>query len=544
MPKRSSSSRSLRTVLDDRALPAYVRSLSPGALAQICSRIGVSDAAQVMAVAPAGQLIKALDASLWKTPRPGLAEVFDPGELMEWLAVWLDIGDEFTAERLGAIPEADLTLYLSHVLRVARLDMWGFERSTEIGDLDRIYAPSYHENAYGDYVVTAISPAHWETLRAALDAFWHHSPERLLHLLRELVGHESMLAPQIRRESSNEDLSAERISARERMGHVGAAGARAFLDLATTTPAEELLRLSQYDLETRRHLSVIESTLAQGGDSQGGDSQTGDSQGGDSQGGDAQAEGPVSDSNEDGLTALHEALIAAGLIEPPAARLLLTHDAHRKPLPVVQLLGELAQRSPEAFDARSRELAYLAGVLLAGVAVNGDMLSADDARSAALATCNLGMELLEKQRQEVRIDDEPGLVRLFLVGWHGLGQLPARLVETLTRSLARLQAAALRDAERWILDDATSNLAELRAAVSKRDYAAAREAALLLSFVFDPPACRAVVPLLDELPRLQDLEGREAPRWIESMGDLQRIAGYLKRISKRPRPSRAGASRA
>jgi hypothetical protein len=519
MPKHSSSSRSLRTVLDNRALPAYIRSLSPGALARICARIGVSDAAQVMAIAPAGQLIRALDASLWKTPRPGLSEVFDPGELMEWLAVWLDIGDEFTAERLGAIPEADLTLYLSHVLRVATVDMWGFERSTEIGDLDRIYAPSYHETAYGHYLVTAISPAHWETLRAALDAYWHHSPERVLHLFSELVGDESMLAPQMQRESSNEDLSAERVSARERMGHVSAAGARAFLDLATTTPPEELLRLAEYDLETRRHLSVIESAAAQTGE--------------------PQSDLPASDSYEDGLKALHDELVTAGWIEPPPERLLLKHDARRKPLPVVQLLSELAQRSPEAFDARARELAYLAGVLIAGVAVNGDMLSAEDARCAALATCNLGTEMSKKRGEEVRIDDEPGLVRLFLVGWQGLGQLPARLVETLTRSLARLQAAALRDAERWMLDDAASNLAELRAAVSKREFAVAREAALLLSFVFDRHACRAVVPLLDELPRLQDLEGRDAPRWIESLADLQRIAGYLQRIAKRPRPARA-----
>jgi hypothetical protein len=521
MPKHPSSSRSLRTVLDNRALPAYIRSLSPGALARICSRIGVSDAAQVMALAPASQLIRALDASVWKTPRPGLPEAFDPHELMEWLAVWLDIGEEFTAERLGAIPEADLTLYLSHVMQVATLDMWGFERSTEIGDLERIYAPSYHENAYGPYVVTASSAVHWETLRAALDAFWQHSPERLLHLFSQLVGDESMLAPQARRESSNEDLSADRVSAQERKGHVSALGARAFLDFAATTPLEELLSLSQYDLETRRHLSGIDSVAAA------------------TQEGDPQTEPPSGESSEAGLTVLHEELIAAGWIEPPPQRLLLTQDARRTPLPVVQLLSELAQRSPESFDARGRELAYLAGVLIAGVAVNGEMLSAEDARGAALATCNLGMGLLEKQGQAVRIDEEPGLVRLFLVGWQGLGQLPARLVETLSRSLAQRQAAALRDADRWMLDDATSNLADVRAALAKRQFAAAREAALLLSFVFDRPACRAVVALLDELPRLQDLEGREAPRWIESLADLQLIAGYLKRIAKRPRPSRA-----
>src|SRR5690348_7378526 len=118
MPKRPSASRSLRTLLGNRALPACIRALTPGALAQMCSRVGLGDAAELMALAPARQLVRALDASVWKTPRPGLAEVFDPRELLEWLSVWLDIGDEFAAERLGAIPDADLTLYLSHVLRV------------------------------------------------------------------------------------------------------------------------------------------------------------------------------------------------------------------------------------------------------------------------------------------------------------------------------------------------------------------------------------------------------------------------------------------
>jgi len=75
--------------------------VTPDALAQICSRVGLSDAAELMALAPARQLVRALDASVWKTPRPGLPEVFDPRELLEWLPVWLEIGDEFTAERLG-----------------------------------------------------------------------------------------------------------------------------------------------------------------------------------------------------------------------------------------------------------------------------------------------------------------------------------------------------------------------------------------------------------------------------------------------------------
>src|SRR5262249_48807192 len=119
------------------------------------------------------------------------------------------------------------------------------------------YAPSHHESVYGHYVATAVESSHWETVRAALDALWHDAPERLMHLFSQLSGDESMLAPQANRESSNQDFVSQRESARERRGHVTAAGAQAFLALASTRTLEELLVLPKYDLETQRHLSGI-----------------------------------------------------------------------------------------------------------------------------------------------------------------------------------------------------------------------------------------------------------------------------------------------
>lgn len=564
MPKRPSGSRSLRTLLGNRALPACIRALTPGALAQMCSRVGLSDAAELMALAPARQLVRALDAGVWKTPRPGQAEVFDPRELLEWLAVWLDIGDEFTAQRLGAIPDADLTLYLSHVLRVGTADMWGFERSTEIGDLDRIYASSYHESAYGQYVATATDPSQWETVRAALDALWRHAPERLLSVFSLLSGDETMLAPQTHRESSNRDFISEREGTRERRGHVAAAGARAFLALANA-PINELLALSCYDLETSRHLAVIDDVderALTAGESFAADDE-GDEQLAADEAQRSDSESAAS-ATEGELTALRAELEAAGLLDPERSTRLLTHTPghQRAPDPragpptsadpaqeqslLVKRLAELAGEDPLAFDACSRELAYLANVLIAAVALESRQLTAEEAQAAALATCNLGLELTEKHAVSARIDREPGLVRLFLVGWQALGSIPARVVDGLTRSLSRLQAAAILAGQLWMLDEAMSNLIEVRAAVSRRDFDAAREAALLLSFVFDPRACRAVVPLLDELPHLagpqnavapqprQGIAGQaERPQWLGSLADVRRIDGLLRSIGRR-----------
>jgi hypothetical protein len=533
MPKRQASSliraRSLAAIRNDPALPALVRSLTPGALAQLCSRIGVHDAAEIMAVAPALQLVRALDVALWKTPRPGLSDVFDRRELMDWLAAWLEVGEEFTAETLESIPDEDLVLYLSHVLTVSTGDMWGFERSTEIEDLDRIYAPSYHESAYGPFVVTAIVSEDWETIRATLDALWLREPERMLHLFSQLAASESMLAPQENRESSNADSASLRESARERRGHVTAAGARAFLAFADGRTVDELVALREFDLETRRHLSVIDSfpgetaTAEQELDRRLAYTDQ-----------PASATEPESVRSEDSvdssaLDTIRARLQEEGLLDAPPQQRLLTSSRARRVLPLVEALAELSGRDPEALDARARELAYLANVLLAGVALNDTAMSAADARQAAQALCNLGLEMLLTRHEDPCLGEgEPGLVRLFLIGRSVLQDIPDRVVRAFSCALERLKAASSAPAHEWLVAEAQAAIEDLRDAVARHDLAAAREAMTLMGFFFDSRSCHRAVALLDEIPRLaMTVGGKTALTWIESLRDLSTLSRLL-----------------
>jgi hypothetical protein len=495
----SRESRSLRAVMDNPALPALIQSLPARDLAQLCGRIGIGDAMHIMALAPAERLVQALEASVWKTPRPGVSEVFDPRELVEWIAAWLDIGETFTAQRLAAVPEENLMLYLSQLAIVTTAPMWGFERSTEIEDLDRIYAPSYDETAYGPYVVSARREEDWETLRGSLDAMWSEAPQRLLHLLAQLVGDESMVAPQRNRESANDDVVSARESAHERCGYVTASGARAFLARARSS-LEDLAALSVYDLETRRYLAGLAT--------------------------------PAPDVAH--LAALHTALEEAGLLEPPPERLLLTHEATSRQPPIVRLLQALAEKDAAQFDARGQELAYLAGVLIAGIAVDGTALSPKEARSAALATCNLGLETLRSHGQQVRIDHEPGLVRVFLVGFSVLSALPGKVAQSFVRCLEALRKANSEPLHEWLMEQAEVAVADLNDAVRKGDFAAAREATMALGFVFEPRACRAVVPLLDELPRRSATDGTGA-MWIDSLAAMASAAQWLRAIAAKRR---------
>lgn len=533
MPKRRLSrktrSPALRTVLDNPALPAFVRSLGPRTLARMCQRMGVRDAAAVMALAPTQQLLQALDVSVWKSPRPGLPEAFQASALIDWIGAWLEIGSAFTAEQLAAVSDEDLTLYLSHVIQVSTTAMWGFERSTEIGNLDRIYAPSDDEMAYGSYVVRARKNEEWETIRAALDAMWSDAPERLLRLFAQITGDESMLAPDPNREGSTRDSISRRESSGERRGHVTATGARAFLTFGTRRSIEDLVSLSEYDLETRRHISGLATTE---------EAEPQDR---------PFAHDPAfteTEPSENRLTLVHTdhlndpdplhlaalrlSLEAAGLIDRPAKPRLLQHEGAFNQLPIVKLVEQLADEHPMAFDARARELAYLASVLIAGIAVEDRPFVPEEARSAALATCNLGLEVAEARGERVRIEAEPGLVGLFLVGWRALTEVPGRVLNAFTDSLTALRLESLDPLHVWLVEQAEGSVSDLREAISKQDFTAAREAVTVLGFVFDPKVCREIVPLLDELPHLS--AGEHGAQWIDSLQALERVGQLAHRL--------------
>ncbi|MGH8217453.1 MAG: DUF6178 family protein [Steroidobacteraceae bacterium] len=514
--------RALRSASDNPALPALIQSLPARDLARLCVRIGVRDALEIMALAPVPRLVQALEASVWKTPRPGVSEVFDARELVDWIGAWLDIGNGFAAASLAAIADEHLMLYLSQLATITTRAMWGFERSTEIGVLERIYAPSHDETLYGAYAVRARRQEDWETLRAALDAMWSDAPERLLHLFGQLSGDESMLAPQRNRQSSNDDVVGTRGSARERRGYVTASGARAFLALASR-PLEELAEMCEYDLETRRHLSGLASDLLE--DPDGGAPRDGDH---------ARAPGTpgMHDPDVGRLAALHTALQEAGLLDPPPGRLLLAHEAASKQLAVVKLLRALAAKAPAELDVRGQELAYLSSVLIAGIAVDGAPLSPSEARAAALATCNLGLEKLRSTGERVRIDREPGLVRLFLIGVNLLQILPRRVERTFVQCLETLKKADSEPLLEWLVEQAQMSVADLSDAVAKGDLEAARQATMALCFVFDPRACTAVLPLLDELPRLGRGAGG-AITWIDSMAAMAGVAELLRGVDAR-----------
>jgi Family of unknown function (DUF6178) len=197
-----SQMRSLSNIVDNPALPAVLGRLQPQTLVRLINRVGLNDAAELMALVPAPRLLRALDEAVWKSPRPGLDPVFDSVEFINWLQLWIEVGEAFVAERLAAFNDEYLAMCLSSVLLVDGDSSTGLDRDTsEIAPdshaQDAGYADSPKSDRYAIYGHILVRPLledDWEIIRAALDALWRHSPDRLLSILETLSSSERINA--------------------------------------------------------------------------------------------------------------------------------------------------------------------------------------------------------------------------------------------------------------------------------------------------------------------------------------------------------------
>jgi len=412
MPQRpidDARSRLLQTLQDNPALPTLLRNLPSAALARLVDRVGLNDAGELMALAPAHKLLQALDESLWKSPEPGVAETFDADELVDWLATWNEIGDSFVADRLAAMSDEYRALCLSHLVNVRIHHTLAFLAIPD-DEVDRerdTLQPAGSCLFYGPYLVVPAIEDEWDVVRTSLDALWTERPECLLHTLGMLDGAESMLAAQEVRRRLQLDVAREREQQRESLGYVTATGASAFLVFIATARIDELAALSAYDEETRRHLAAHgTSQLEETAD----DESTGS---------------PSEAATFEDLQQLRVALEREELI--PQNMPLLTDQRARKHRALTLALSELAETDPSAFERCARELAYLANVLKVGVAMNEAQLSDDEARDAAYAACDEGLELARELGLDACTTQEPGLIRLFALGWRARrGVSPSR----------------------------------------------------------------------------------------------------------------------
>jgi Family of unknown function (DUF6178) len=534
-----SQTHSLRHIVDNPALPAFLEHVQPKTLVRLIDRIGLNDAAELMALVPAPRMLRALDAAVWKSPSPGAAPVFDPAEFINWLQVWNEVGEQFVAERLGAFDDEYLAMCLSSVLLVDSGSSRGFD-----GDISEIAAGGQAQEAgyterpqsecyaiYGYFLLRPAFEDHWEIVRAALDALWRHAPDRLLHTLGTLATSESMLNSDGRRTSMNLDVAFARERYLERRGYVSPTGARAFLASSLVTTTQELLMMSFYDNETRRFLGGIENLHT----------------------GQHPVEHAAATENvkeelqktqnktyrmalitpsQDQIRALRRLFEEEAIVEPRRLESLPWNTLESRKAVLTDMLNSLEGENQEAFQHRTRELAYLATVLMAGSSLEGQPFTGGDARDAALATCNLGVEYIQSRQTALKFDTEPGLIRFFLIGWQLLDTLRYSVISAMETSLTDLELQH----SPWIRNEAWIGIRDLRNAVKQHQFAEARDAATFLSIIFDATTCRTIAPLMDHLPHFATIEknsgNKSQPRWIESIAELDQVNSLRCRLTK------------
>jgi hypothetical protein len=109
---------------------------------------------------------------------------------------------------------------------------------------------------------------------------------------------------------------------------------------------------------------------------------------------------------------------------------------------MMRAMRRLGEHDAEMFDARMRELAYLAGALVAGCPLGDRPFAPREAHDAAIAICNLGLERWPGAGFDVSLPDDflktHELVTAFEVGW-------AVLHEEVSLFVADRLIATLRD---------------------------------------------------------------------------------------------------
>jgi hypothetical protein len=482
LSRASRSQQLVLHILEQPNLVAQVQALEPAVLTKLVRHVGLEDCGELVALFTVEQLMAVFDEDLWVQARPGDAEEFDDQRFVVWLEVLLESGPELAAQKVAEFDEDLLVSALSRQLLVIDADVLAL-RMTARGGSDEaeliekeLDGCLYQE--FEEHMVLARDERTWEPLRTLLvelDSQHHDKLVRLLerccHVSLEFIADNGGLYEVLSAgEMVAADVAAEREDRRERRGYVAPAAAASFLSHACVESFTALRESKELDPVTRAHFRAAAGstpTRAAASSAQRADS------------------APL-------LAALH----AAGVVETPSALPLLAAGLAPRgttELGLTLALRHLRDRAGNAYAERLEELAYLANVLLAGCEYQGRVLRPLEAVRGALATAQLGAELLgcapgassTAVSQLAERLESTRLVRLFRLGWHAVYH---EIVEIAAQALhTRLEASAPRAAAALARARSTGKpwlaTAELSRCLGPYD----RESRLLLSLMQQVP---------------------------------------------------------
>jgi hypothetical protein len=214
--------------------------------------------------------------------------------------------------------------------------------------------------------------------------------------------------------------------------------------------------------------------------------------------------GPMPDGAEAAIAAVVDLLHEAGVMPRAPRALLEAPQSSASRLALIRAHLQVAHdRDPDVYAARSAELAFLSNVIVAGTSIQARPLTREQASTAAVAVCNLGLENWPVHWQAgedllIRHD----LVSAFQVGWTLLHEdVCMYAAEQLIAVLASLRCGD---------DDTHAALDELRVSLQRHWRAGnpceSREALDVIA-ILDMPSWAGLLGLIDELPTIHAAVG-------------------------------------
>jgi hypothetical protein len=477
-------------------------------LHRVIQSCGLEDCGELVALATPDQLKAVFDLDLWRTGQPGLDEQFDADRFGVWLEVLMESGARIAAQKLA---DMDVDLVIAALAQHALVFDPAAVSPSAPTDGEEVAAVRTLDDELscdvGGYLVVGRRTGWWDAIVAVLvvlDEEHHDYFDRVMRGCRslsnsrpEVDGLHDLLTD---REQVMFDLAFDRERRREKQGYVTPAQARAFLQMSrqlrlghdTSPPGNPV---------ARAYFRAIEWTTAA------------DANSGSNRVPAASGELPAPGDSADGVAAVVDVLLEAGVLTQQPRALLDGPQGHAPRLARIRAHMQFARESDcDAYSMRSQEFAYLANTIAAGCSIQARPFTAQEASDAAVAVCNLGLEnwpphWLQADARRGSSVVEAGtappddfllcqdLVSVFQVGWTILHEdvcmyAAERLIRVLTR---------LRCGDRQI----QTGLDALRIEMARHRQAGApwrAHDALDVIAILDMPAWATLLGLIDECP--------------------------------------------
>ncbi len=493
----------LKVFTDNKNLSKFIPQLPPSSLGTLIQEVGITDAGELIEFSTPDQFVAVVDESVWRSLQPGAPERFVPEEFLAWTELILEIGDEFAAERFAAMDEDLLTTAMGYYIEVQDMNLRVVDASDnrQEGQLDAISGMGKESSALFDqFEVTPVFQDEWAVIEPALIALRAYESALFEAILSRCCLAGSVLSSN--RDSSHTELDAahNREKRQESEGFVTPQRAGIFLESARDSDLQTLASHDAYDLDTQDYLNRAERRQQSPAEVS-----------------EVQNQQAVDLPEGSEFSVLNEAI--ESIEQRQLATKFIGYETQATRL---KLETALAALDPEKSMVRIKELAYLSNLLVKGERCDGERIKADDSARLVMAVCNLGHELFP----DLGFDAEPGLVRLFRIGWHSLQKLPEQTLMQL-RSLLNPKGQSLDPARLWVLEEMASeiNRPGLDADLAVRRFAGIHDSLDMLALVYDADTVKRLKLLINDVPRHQTAD--ESIRFIATIQDLKLVSTFL-----------------